>query len=263
MSETQTQSYTPADKTARKPISLWVWFVLLIFSVALLGAAIWWAGGLSEVEALIGSAHLSIPWFSRGSGQPSGPAKQSAPAASAPATSTLPAEAQQRMFVEQMESVVSLTAVVQRQMDSISFGDPSMTDATATIPVVATLNSGATTKGTLTLKRYGSAWYLFSLRRNGIADEAEPAPGKIDRGLVATLTQQQAMPGTQQLITSGLLKHGFRVVTIDHVQAGPRTATVDVTLSGGTDAPSQGRLVCISAVDGGTTYWFVARFEKR
>jgi hypothetical protein len=71
------------------------------------------------------------------------------------------------------------------------------------------------------------------------------------------------LPGTQELITQGILGGGFKTAEVGKITMGARTATVDVTLSGGTDPESQGRLVCVSKTDGATTYWFVASFEKR
>jgi hypothetical protein len=115
------------------------------------------------------------------------------------------------------------------------------------------------------LRRYGEKWYFFSLERGGNGSHSSPGvkSDTFDSGVVSTITEQQALPGTQEMMTAGLLGGGYHTVKVERVTMGPRTATIDVVMSGGSEPPSKGRFVCVSKTEAGITYWFVARFEKR
>ena len=117
----------------------------------------------------------------------------------------------------------------------------------------------------MSLRKFGDLWYFFAFSRDGANTQSNDAasPESFDSGVVSTITSEQAEPGTQDMISTGILGGGYHQVVVDGVQMGDRTATVDVTLSGGKSPSAKGRLVCISKSEAGTTYWFVARFEKR
>ena len=269
MSDSETQSYKPT-KTAPRRTSVWVWFVGLLIAIGLLTAAVAWAGGVGQMGKLLGVGTASLPSFnSAGSGVSGGSQTTvttvTAPATSEPAsTSPLPAEAQSRMFAEQMESRVAMTDLVQGRISTLSLGIPQVADSSATVPVAATYADGRKMTRTMTFSKYGRTWYFFSLaRESGKPSSDAVSPESFDSGVVAAITEQQAAAGTQEMIVKGLLGGGYREAKVDGVQTGPRTATVDVTLTGGSEPKTKGRFVCISKTDAGTTYWFVARFEKR
>ena len=243
MSETQTQSYTPAPTPTRGGLSVWVWALVLLVAIGALGAAVAWAGGPNEVAKLAGISNLSLPSFSlpflgggsSGGGTP--PVTSTLPAPSSAATaSTLPIEAQNRMFVEQMESNVALTALVDGRLSSMSLGRPVQSDT----------------------------WYFFNISKgDGPTSNDVASPEGFDSGVVSAITREQALPATQEMIVKGILGGGYTVAKMQKVQLGSRTATIDITLSGGSLPDTRGRFVCVSKSDGATTYWFVASFEKR
>lgn len=268
MSDTQTQSYTPAPTTTRRTgMSVWVWALVLLVAIAALAAAVWWAGGIGAAEKLLGLNNLSVPSFSLpsfGGGGSAAVAPAPAPAtvASAP---VLPPQAQTRLFVEQVQDREELSGLVGGEVYSISLGTPVTSDQSATVPITATYRNGSVVTGQMKLAKYNNLWYFFSIGRNAAAQAGDTAavPESFDSGVVSTITQQQAQAGTQEMIVKGILGGGYRLVKIDGVRSGPRTATIDVSLSGGSEPATTGRFVCISKVDAGTTYWFVASFEKR
>jgi hypothetical protein len=247
-----------------------VWLLVLVVAVGGLVAAVWVVGGPSEALRTLGLDNLSLSSLgvggSGGSGSPASVvatgSAQSGETSSA--ASSLPSDAQERMFAEQMQSRVALTDLVEGRIRSLSLGTPATSKDSATVPLTATYRKGSKVKGTLTLDRFSELWYVFGLSRAGGKDSRDlPSATSFDSGVVEAITNAQAQPATQDLINAGILGGGFRVVTVDSVKMGPRTATVDVTLSGGSSPASNARLVCVSKMDAGTTYWFVASFEKR
>jgi hypothetical protein len=269
MSDTQTQSYTPAQKTSRRTMSVWVWLLVLVVSLGALSAAVWWVGGPAQAMDMLGVSNLSLSSLGIG-GSPSssggnGGALKTPSTPKPSVASTLPADAQERMFSEQVESHVALSDLVGGRISEFKLGKPEVAEASATVPLTATYFDGSAVAGTLTLAKFDGLWYFFSLGRTGGegAKESADTPNSFDSGVVATITHEQAQSGTQGLISKGILDGGFTVVKVDAVHPGPRTATIDVTLSDGTSATTKGQLVCISKTDGATTYWFVASFEKR
>lgn len=273
MSDTQTQSYTPAQMTSGRRPHVLVWLLVLVATLGVLAGAVWYVGGPSEALSTLGLGNLfsASPLGVTGSGGSGGSASTSAspPAQSDDATATsdagpLPSGAQERMFAEQMQSRAALTDLVSGRIESLTLGKVATSGDSASVALSAKYSKGTAVKGTMTFDRLNDLWYFFSLSRDGAKDSGDyPSPGSFDSGVVETITNAQAQPGTQELITSGILGGGFKVVTVDSVKMGPRTATVNVTLSGGTSPESKARLVCISKTDVGTTYWFVASFEKR
>jgi hypothetical protein len=261
MSDSQTQSYSPTPSIAkrRRTRPVVVWLLVLLIAAGAFAVAFWYAGGTGAIEQLGGLVSSFM-------GSPSGGSGGQKPAVSPTATSTasaLPPEAEVRMLAEQAEARVPLTELVDGQITSLTLGNPKREESSATVPLTAVFKDGRSVTGTMMFKKYREAWYFVTLTRNGETHDVDvAAPGGFDSGIVSTITQQQAQPGTQELLTNGLLEGGYKMVTVDAVTQGPRTATVEVTLSGGTESASKGRIVFVSKVDGATTYWFVARFEK-
>ncbi|MDR3687701.1 MAG: hypothetical protein P4L93_12185 [Coriobacteriia bacterium] len=267
MSDSQTQPFqpTPSTGTPKRRGGLLAGLLVVLLAAVLLAAAVWYAGGTSAIGQLGGllSSFVSTP----SGGQPAAP-KPAAPAPAAvatPSAGNLPPEAQQRMFAEQIDSHEPLAALVDGRIVSFETGIAHNADASATLPLTATFKDGSTIKGTVSLRKYNGTWYFFSLVRSGGQAPNPSAASTVgfDSNVVATITQQQAEPSTQEMLTQGLVDGGYRTVKVESVTMGPRTATVDVSMADGTEPATEGRLVCISKTDGATTYWFVARFEKR
>ena len=253
---------------------MWVWAATLLIAIGLLVAAVLWAGGIDTVSKALGLANLRWPSFvtsgyggSAGAGPKAGQTTVTtvtAPASKPATTSALPPEALGRMFAAQIASADSLSNLVAGHVVALAIGTPQTRSDSATVPLSVTMDGGLTHSADLTLARYGTTWYVFGLEsRPHPQPEHEASSTALDMGVAAAITQQQAEAGTQDMIVNGLLGGGFREVRVDSVQAGPRTATINVALSGGSDATSEGRLVLLSKTDAGTTYWFVASFEKR
>lgn len=266
MSDSHTQSYSPTPGAAkpRRKSGVLVWLLVLLLAGGAFAGALWYAGGTSALGQLGG---LVDSFFTAPSGG-SGGQTPAAPAPSAVTTAapepTLPAEAQERMFAEQIKSNVALTDLVTGEIASLKLGTPQRTESSATVPVTAVYKDGRSASGVLTFKKYQDTWYFFSLTDSKPDETTQQAsPEGFDSSVVGAITSQQAQPGTQELLTDGVLDGGYRTVKVERVTMGPRTATVNVALSGGTEPPAKGRLVCISKTDGSTKYWFVASFEKR
>lgn len=273
MSDSQTQSCTPT-RTASRKTSVWAWAVALLIAIGLLIAAVVWAGGIEAVSTALGLGHLSWPSFvTSGYGGSAGASPMdgqttvttvTAPASRPATTGALPPAALDRMFDTQIASADSLSNLVAGHVVALTVGTPQTRDDSATVPLRVKLDDGFTHSADLTLARYGTTWYVFGLESQPHPQqEHEASSTALDMGVVGAITQQQAEAGTQETIVKGLLGGGFREVKVDSVQSGPRTSTIDVTLSGGSDLTSNGRIVLLSKTDAGMTYWFVASFEKR
>lgn len=266
MADTPVQTLPSGERGVHRPHPV-VWLVVLVVAVVLLGAAVWWVGGPAQALSVLGLDWAAAPF------QTGGPAGSGAkPTASGSveatgtkaATTTLPSSAQERMFSEQVASRATLQDLIDGKIHSFELGKAAVEDDSAKVPVTATLSTGSEIKGTITFAKFGDAWYFFSIARDaGKSDRASSGTHSFDSGVVATMAQAQAGPETQKVITDGILGGGFKDIAVNSVQTGPRTATLDVTLSGGSAAEARGRLVCISKTEADKTYWFLASFEKR
>jgi hypothetical protein len=263
MSELQTELHTSEAATPRKT-SVWAWFLLLLIALGMLGAAVAWAGGVGEVGKLIGAPNLSLPSFSFpgfGGGPSAGQGGAAPPVSDRRSVTALPADAQSRMFSQQIKSRARLADLVEGRIVSMTFGTPSTAENSATVPCTAAYKDGSKITGNLVFTKYKSIWYFTSMVSQATSDEVTPA--SFDSGVASTIAQQQAEPDTQEMIAKDLLTGAYRQVKIDGVHAGPRTATVDFTVTERTEAPTKGRFVLVSKTDAGSTFWFVARFENR
>jgi hypothetical protein len=263
MSELQTELHAPAAATPRRT-SVWAWFLLLLIALGVLGAAVAWAGGVGEVGKLLGSPNLSLSSFSIpgfGGGPSSGGGGATPPVSDRRSVTALPADAQSRMYSQQIKSRARLTDLVQGRISTMTFGTPITAENSATVPCTAAYKDGSKITGNLVFTKYKNVWYFTSLVSQQASDEVSPA--SFDSGVASTIAQQQAEPDTQEMIAKDLLTGAYRQVKIDGVHAGPRTATVDFTVTERSDSPTKGRFVLVSKTDAGSTFWFVARFEKR
>jgi hypothetical protein len=262
MPELHTELQTPVAAPPRKT-SVWAWFLLLLIAVGMLGAAVAWAGGVGEVGKLLGTPNLSLPSFSFPGfgGGPSSGGGATPPVTDRRSVTALPADAQSRMFSQQIKSRARLTDLVEGRILTMTFGTPITAENSATVPCTAAYRDGSKITGNLIFTKYKSVWYFTSLVSQPTSDEVSPA--SFDSGVASTIAQQQAEPDTQEMIAKDLLTGAYQQVKIDGVHRGPRTATVDFTVTERSDSPTKGRFVLVSKTDAGSTFWFVARFEKR
>jgi hypothetical protein len=266
MADTSAQTLPVGQRSSRRPHPV-VWLAVLAVALGLLGAAIWWVGGPAQALSVLGLDWAAAPFQTGGPGgsgaKPTAAGSVEATGAT-PAATTLPSSAQERMFSEQVASRATLQELIGGKIHSFQLGKAAVTGDSAKVPVTATLSTGSEISGAITFAKFGSAWYFFSIARDsGKSDRDRSGTHSFDSGVVATMAQAQAGAETQKVITDGILGGGFNEIVVNSIQTGPRTATLDVTLSGGTAAEARGRLVCISKTEADKTYWFLASFEKR
>jgi hypothetical protein len=208
MSDSHTPSYNPAlgtESHGRRP-SVLLWLLVLLLAAGALAGAVWYAGGTDLLSRLGGMTSSIFGGSPGGSGgqKPAVPAPSAS--ASATPTSSLPPEAQQRMFTEQAESREPLTALVEGRITSLKTGVTQRDESSATIPVTAYFDDGSQLSSFLHLKRFGDSWYFFSLSGTDEDESKQKFDSKaFDSGVVSTITQQQALPGTQEVLTAGVL----------------------------------------------------------
>ena len=249
--------------TTRHISPLVVWLLVLVVAAVAFGAVVVASGGIGGVMKMLGlsPATVSTP------APPSAPAASVVPTAPVSAVASspgLPAEAQNRMYTEQLQSQATIKELLGKKVSIIRMGTPSASGPMARVPVTVVYKSGSTYSGTMALRKYGRMWYFFSMTAASATGGGNtPAPTAFDSAVVAAITGQQATPANQHVLVDGVLGGGFKTIKVTGVTRGAGTATVNVLLSGGTAKPTAGRLVCISKTDGTTPYWFIARFDAR
>ncbi len=173
----------------------------------------------------------------------------------------LPASARSAMYRGQLRSQRAIGKLVDNQVVNLRLGTPRKSATKATVPLTVTYRDGSTASGTMTLNKYNSRWYFAGLATAN--DQPTPNPDAISSSVVQTIVRQQATRANQSMIVDGILGGGFKNAAVTSVSGGLGTATVNVSLTGGTSAPKNGQFVCISQIDGPTTYWFIARFAAK
>jgi len=192
---------------------------------------------------------------------PAPPAEEDPPAVGAAAVFPIGA-AQTAMYREQLQSQVQIGRLVDNKIRSLAIGTPVTTDTRSRIPVTVAYRTGGSLSGTMELARHDGLWYFLSLTAAG-GQDAGPRPRTIDSGVVRTIASQQATSENQRLIREGLIQGGFKTARVDGVSKGAGSATVHVTLLGGTLDRQAARFVLISKEDSGRKYWFITRFELK
>ena len=175
----------------------------------------------------------------------------------------LPADAQERMYAEQLASQYSIKSLAQGDIASFKLGTPAVQGDTADVPLTAIWKSGARRSGVMTFRSYQGLWYFYQLSVASDQDEKTPEATSIDPDVVRVYTEQQATPANQELISHGIIGGGQSVAEVKGVTTGSGTATVNLAMSGGSEAPAAGKIVLLKKKEGSETYWFIARFEKR
>lgn len=164
-----------------------------------------------------------------------------------------------RMFWEQVASQQQIGELVAGRIGSVSINAISKTASVATLGVTVRYTNGSSLSGTMVLRSYGGTWYFSSIQRSGGSGQlVHSIPA--DTAVVRTIVEETA---SNQYIPLGLINGGYKTCTISHVTSGSGTATLGVTLSGGSAARSAGQIVCISKNIAGAKYWFITSFQKR
>jgi hypothetical protein len=262
----------PAHRPRGVPPFL-IWLLILAMTSAAFAAAVVYSGGVGGSLDVLSSIDVErllaqIPFLAPSS--PGPPASSGASTTSTTTASTtdtpppLPDKALELMYKEQLRSQAALGALVQGHIDAIEFGTPVVGSDSATIPVSASYPGvGTVFTGTMVLRKNKDLWYFDGLRDKGKSPDAEVANIAVDPNVVKVLTQQQALPDNQRMLTEGVLGGGFRKATVERVVRGAGTTTVDMRLSGGSWVTAFGRFVVIAKTEGSTTYWFLARLDQQ
>lgn len=178
--------------------------------------------------------------------------------AAAPPAATAPTlDQQNRMYAEQVASQEQIGNLVAGKIASFSLGSVSKSGSTASVRVTADYKSGPDVSGTMVLRDYGGTWYFSSITRDGSSAVTPSVTG--DSGVLsAIMTAQQNNQDIPKAIVSG----GYTTLSVDGVSAGSGTASIKISLSGGTAPRTAGTITCISKDIGGVKHWFITSFSR-
>lgn len=177
---------------------------------------------------------------------------------SQPAVTTPPtADQQSRMYWEQVASQEQIGKLVRGEISSFTLGTVNRSGSTASVPVTVSYKAGGSISGTMVIRDYSGTWYFSSITRNG--HTATTPSGSGDTSVVSAIVQQQA---ANQDIPTGIVSGAYKKVTVNGTSMGSGTATLNITLSGGTAAPTSGTITCVSKTIGGVKHWFITSFAK-
>lgn len=163
-----------------------------------------------------------------------------------------------RMYWEQVASQEQITKLVNGDIASISFGTVSKSGSTANVPITVAYEAGGSLSGTMVLRDYSGVWYFSSIARSG--NSLAVTTGKAaDLGIVSTIVNNQA---ANQSIVAGIVNGTYKKCTVSGVSGGSGTATVRMTVGGGTAPSAAGSIVAVSTTISGTKHWFITSFTK-
>jgi len=162
-----------------------------------------------------------------------------------------------RMYWEQAASQEQIAKLVAGEIKTVSFGTVTTSGNTANVRLTVT-GTSSSVSGTMVLRNYSGVWYFSSIARDG--NTLAVTTGKAaDLGIVSTLVANQA---SNQAIVKGIISGGYKTCTVNGVSSGSGTATIKMTVGGGTSPATAGSIVCVSKTIGGSKYWFITSFTK-
>lgn len=177
--------------------------------------------------------------------------------ASTPVAKPPTTDQQQRMYAEQAASQEQIGKLVRGEITSFNLGTVTKSGSTASVRVTANYSSGGPMSGTMVLRDYNGVWYFSSITRDGNSGSTPSVTG--DSGVISAIITAQA---SNQDIPRAIVDGGFKTLTINGVSSGSGTASVRVTLSGGTAPRTAGTITCVSKDIGGVKHWFITSFAK-
>lgn len=193
-----------------------------------------------------------------------GTAPQTAGTGATPAAAaTAPTAAQTAMYTQQLQSQANLARLANNEVRQLTIGTASTWGNRSSVPVTVAFRDGGSLSGTMVLTRTDNKWYFSSITAAGREPSATTPKRNIDPAVVKTIADQQATSANQDLITRGIIQRGFTTARVDGVTQGANTATVNVTLQGGSLDRRAARFVMISEQDSGRKHWFITRFELK
>jgi len=164
---------------------------------------------------------------------------------------------QARMYAEQYASQEQIGKLVRGEISSVSLGNVTKSGSTASVRVTVNYKAGGSLSGTMVMRDYGGVWYFSSITSDGSSGGSVNVTG--DSGVIAAIVKAQA---DNQEIPAGIVNGGYKTLTINGVSGGSGTASVRITLSGGTAPRTTGTITCVSKDIGGVKYWFITSFAK-
>ena len=236
-------------------------------AVAFAGAVVW-AGGVEGVMDLVlgngSQEEQAAPVdMSQVPPRPEVPGESEEPTGSGTEPLALgdavPQDARDAMYREQLQSQARINELVSGEVALVAFGAAETTAGVARIPIEVTYADGGEIPGTMTLAESGGLWLFMSLSGQDGAPVDDTTP--VDSKVVDTLVSQQALAANQTLIKTGLIDGGFERARVERVTQGSGTATIELTLLGGSLDNRPARFVCIADDEDGETRWFLTRFE--
>ncbi len=175
----------------------------------------------------------------------------------APVATPPTGDQQSRMYWEQVASQEQIGKLVRGEISSFTLGTVNRSGSTASVPVTVSYKAGGSISGTMVLRDYSGTWYFSSITRNG--HTATTPSGSGDTSVIAAIVSQQA---ANQDIPTGIISGGYKKVTVNSASMGSGTASLKITLSGGSAAPTSGTITCVSKTIGGVKHWFITSFSK-
>ncbi|MDO8879948.1 MAG: hypothetical protein Q7W44_03975 [Coriobacteriia bacterium] len=164
---------------------------------------------------------------------------------------------QARMYAEQAASQEQIGKLVRGEITSFNLGAVTRSGSTASVRVTANYAAGGSMSGTMVLRDYNGVWYFSSITRDGNSGSTPSAPG--DSGVISAIISAQA---ANQEIPAGIVSGGYKTLTVNGASSGSGTASVRISLSGGTSPRTAGTITCVSKDIGGVKYWFITSFTK-
>ena len=255
------------DAAKSQPRKVVVGVLLVLISLGVLVGAVFAMGGMELINQILAgdygrTADSVVP------PRPSIDATDTAGATPPPIEPTegsdenALADLREWMYWEQVDSQDSIGELVAGKWRSFSVVGVNLNPTTASLTLAGMYKSGASLQGTLVLRKLESAWYFSKITSDGNVSLGPTGRRGADNGVVSTIVSEQG-EATNQAVINGLRDGGYKTITVNSVKRGSGTATIDITLAGGTKGTRAGRIVCVSKTINGRKHWFITRCEER
>jgi hypothetical protein len=246
----------PAKDDVAKSKTRMIGALVALVLVAAAAGAFALTGGIDMVADLIaGTSDVEEPAEEPAEQPAEEPAEESSEPTATTVEPTL--DQQNRMYAEQVASQEQIGNLVTDKIASFTLEDVTTSDSTANVRVTADYKTGPDVSGTMVLRDYGGTWYFLSITRDG--HEAVTPGVKGDSGVLeAIMTAQQ----NNQDIPKAIVDGSYTTLTVEGVSTGSGTASIKISLSGGTAPRTAGTITCISKDIGGVKHWFITSFSR-
>lgn len=212
----------------------------------------------TDTTSVDGTATAEVPGSSESTSNDIDTSTGTSGGSTTPAVNPPTGDQASRMYWEQVASQEQITKLVNGDVASISFGTVSNAGSTANVPITVAYKAGGSLSGTMVLRNYSGTWYFSSIARSG--NSLAVTTGKAaDLGIVSTIVNNQA---ANQSIVAGIVNGTYKKCTVSGVSGGSGTATVRMTVGGGTAPSAAGSIVAVSTTISGTKHWFITSFTK-